>query len=176
MTAPIPVRDYLTTRVVDPRLDDPRFIASDEGQAWLEVLNRERTRHRSWAGRKAACPGCGGPMDKRAKRCITCHNDGLRATGRATFTSRNTPRKLAQRLAPVMRACERCGGTRRLQRHHPDLMGRPDVFVVLCLPCHTAEHVAMGTWAKKKRVPAASPQAAVERLIALVEPMARGGA
>lgn len=51
--------------------------------------------------------------------------------------SKWTARKIAQRLMPDLSAqtCAECGGTHRLQRHHPDY-AKPAEFVVLCQACH----------------------------------------
>jgi len=54
-------------------------------------------------------------------------------------------RKAAQRAYPRLNACEHCGGTSQLQRHHPDLNDALSV-VILCQGCHAAEHVRLGTW------------------------------
>lgn len=48
---------------------------------------------------------------------------------------KNTMRKLAQRLNPIMTACQECGATGKLQRHHPDY-SKPDQVEILCIPCH----------------------------------------
>ena len=45
----------------------------------------------------------------------------------------------------ALSACEHCGSTSQLQRHHPDLQDAESV-VILCQPCHAAEHVRLGTW------------------------------
>lgn len=60
-------------------------------------------------------------------------------------------RKRAQRAIRLV-ACERCGATEDLQRHHPD-RATPDVAEVLCQNCHTAEHMATGTWGKGPKQP-----------------------
>ena len=44
-------------------------------------------------------------------------------------------RKRAQRAAPILKECQDCGATKKLQRHHPDY-NKPDLFKVLCGPCH----------------------------------------
>lgn len=54
-------------------------------------------------------------------------------------------RKRAQRAFPKLTACEHCGNTSRLQRHHPNLQDATSV-VILCQPCHVAEHVRRGDW------------------------------
>jgi hypothetical protein len=54
-------------------------------------------------------------------------------------------RKRAQRAFPKLNACEHCDNTSRLQRHHPNLQDAESV-VILCQPCHAAEHVRLGTW------------------------------
>jgi len=45
---------------------------------------------------------------------------------------------LSQRV-PTGKECERCGGTGRLHRHHPDY-SKPLEIITLCVPCHEAEH------------------------------------
>jgi len=59
-------------------------------------------------------------------------------------------RKAAQRAYPRLTACEHCGTTSQLQRHHPDLSDALSV-VILCQPCHAAEHVRHGTWGNGPR-------------------------
>jgi hypothetical protein len=61
-------------------------------------------------------------------------------------------RKRAQRAFPKLTACAHCGSTSRLQRHHPDLSDALCV-VILCQPCHAAEHVRHGTWGSGPRKP-----------------------
>ena len=48
---------------------------------------------------------------------------------------KNTIRRRAQTAAPTLTACQECGSTGRLQRHHPNY-AEPNRFQVLCLPCH----------------------------------------
>src|SRR5829696_4584220 len=61
-------------------------------------------------------------------------------------------RKRAQRAAPTLTACERCGNTSRLQRHHPDIADATCV-VILCQQCHVAEHVRRGDWGRGAKKP-----------------------
>ena|SRR6185369_6008396 len=61
-------------------------------------------------------------------------------------------RKRAQRAFPKPDACQHCGTTSELQRHHPDLSDALSV-VILCQPCHAAEHVARGTWGQGSKKP-----------------------
>lgn len=60
--------------------------------------------------------------------------------------SPNAIRKRSQRVQPRLTRCEECGATANLQRHHPDLRGRPAVVVILCQPCHTNADMALGKW------------------------------
>lgn len=49
-------------------------------------------------------------------------------------------RKRMQRSVPAER-CSRCGETQgKLERHHPDIMARPDEVIVLCSKCHMEHH------------------------------------
>lgn len=59
-------------------------------------------------------------------------------------------RKRAQREYPKLNACERCGSTSNLQRHHPNLEDALSV-VILCQACHAEEHVRRGDWGQGKR-------------------------
>jgi hypothetical protein len=53
-------------------------------------------------------------------------------------------RQRARVAMPDLDACERCGFTRRLSRHHPNPDGEPDRFVVLCRRCHVRADIALG--------------------------------
>ena len=44
---------------------------------------------------------------------------------------------IAKRLVPLKEACEICGGTEHLQRHHKDY-GKPLEVLTLCRICHNA--------------------------------------
>ena len=58
------------------------------------------------------------------------------------MTKPNSGRKAAQRMYQAL-ACQRCGGTTTLQRHHKDknpTNNSPENVEVLCNPCHAAEH------------------------------------
>jgi hypothetical protein len=48
---------------------------------------------------------------------------------------KNTIRRRAQTAAPILTACQECGATDGLERHHPNY-AEPDRFEVLCVPCH----------------------------------------
>jgi protein-arginine kinase activator protein McsA len=61
-------------------------------------------------------------------------------------------RKRAQRAFPTPTACEHCGSTSHLQRHHPNLQDATSV-VILCQTCHAAEHVRLGTWGQGSKKP-----------------------
>jgi hypothetical protein len=61
-------------------------------------------------------------------------------------------RKRAQRAFPALSACEYCGSASDLQRHHPNLNDALSV-VILCQPCHAAEHVRLGTWGQGSKKP-----------------------
>jgi len=48
-------------------------------------------------------------------------------------------------------ACERCGSTEILQRHHKDRNrenNAPKNIEILCQQCHTNEHIKAGDWGK----------------------------
>ena len=60
-----------------------------------------------------------------------------------------TARKQAQRAVKAT-ACEVCGSTDRLQRHHPNL-SRPLEVTVLCQACHASLHIKEGTWGQGPR-------------------------
>ena len=59
-------------------------------------------------------------------------------------------RKRAQRAYPRPNACERCGNTSSLQRHHPNLNDALSV-VILCQACHVKEYVTHGSWGRGPR-------------------------
>lgn len=61
-------------------------------------------------------------------------------------------RKRAQREFPALTACESCGSTSDLQRHHPNLQDALSV-VILCQPCHAKAHVARGDWGHGAKKP-----------------------
>lgn len=61
-------------------------------------------------------------------------------------------RKRAQRAFPKPSACERCGTTSQLHRHHPNLQDATSV-VILCQRCHAAEHVRRGDWGRGAKKP-----------------------
>jgi hypothetical protein len=61
-------------------------------------------------------------------------------------------RKQAQRAFPKLNACERCGSTSNLQRHHPNLQDATSV-AILCQACHAGEHVRLGNWGAGQKKP-----------------------
>ena len=63
-------------------------------------------------------------------------------------------RKRAQRARPNLanENCQTCGTARNLQRHHPDY-GKPDVFQILCQPCHIKADQRDGHRRKKQEIP-----------------------
>ena len=61
--------------------------------------------------------------------------------------TRNAIRKQSQRAFPLLKECVLCGGTRKLQRHHPNINDAFSV-VILCQKCHTKVEMARGTWGK----------------------------
>lgn len=64
----------------------------------------------------------------------------------------NSGRKAAQKMYPATR-CERCGGTRILQRHHRDrdpTNNQPANVEILCLGCHVEEHHSKREWGRGK--------------------------
>ncbi|MGR2681598.1 HNH endonuclease signature motif containing protein [Chromobacterium haemolyticum] len=68
----------------------------------------------------------------------------------------NTGRKAAQRIFKAT-ACERCGSTETLQRHHKDrnpANNSPENVEILCLKCHKADHMLDGTWGRGTVEPA----------------------
>jgi len=50
-------------------------------------------------------------------------------------------RKASQRMLPTLDACERCGVTENLQRHHHNYADHA-AFEILCRPCHEKWHAA----------------------------------
>lgn len=50
-------------------------------------------------------------------------------------------RKASQRMMPTLDACERCGNTENLQRHHHSY-DDPAAFEILCRTCHDKWHAA----------------------------------
>ena len=61
----------------------------------------------------------------------------------STQKSSNAGRKQAQRLYKNLHACERCGGTQTLHRHHLDhntSNNQSSNVAVLCSKCHGALH------------------------------------
>lgn len=63
--------------------------------------------------------------------------------------NKNSIRKRAQKAEPVPFHCEACGATENLERHHPNY-SKPDVFEVLCRPCHVKADQAAGYRRKKQ--------------------------
>jgi len=60
---------------------------------------------------------------------------------------KQTIRKASQRLISLEgRFCASCGADSNLQRHHP--IYEPSAVQILCQSCHTALHMADGTWGK----------------------------
>ena len=62
---------------------------------------------------------------------------------RSTPKTTNAGRKQAQRLFKVLTACESCGGTETLQRHHKDhdtSNNTPENISTLCSKCHGKMH------------------------------------
>lgn len=57
---------------------------------------------------------------------------------------KNSMRKSAQRAIPIVTACQECGATENLQRHHPDY-SQPDRVEILCPPCHLKADQRDGT-------------------------------
>jgi RNase P subunit RPR2 len=57
-------------------------------------------------------------------------------------------KKAAQRSIQAT-ACEKCGATSPLHRHHPRY-DQPLRVVVLCRACHVAVHVARGDWGRRR--------------------------
>jgi hypothetical protein len=100
------------------------------------------------------CKVCGSqfrPPHPTSRYCTTkCF-----ATARVQANPSPSPaaaRKRAQRTKPATK-CETCGGTERLQRHHPDIANRPDHVEVLCQTCHTKADQALGKWGKGAALP-----------------------
>lgn len=53
-------------------------------------------------------------------------------------------RKAAQRVVSLVgKTCQKCGGTHRLQRHHPDY-SKPEEVEILCQPCHVKADMEAG--------------------------------
>jgi protein-arginine kinase activator protein McsA len=57
---------------------------------------------------------------------------------------KNTLRKQARKSTSAIAACQSCGATEALERHHPDY-SRPDIVEVLCPPCHVTADLRDGT-------------------------------
>lgn len=53
-------------------------------------------------------------------------------------------RKRAQRAIPLG-PCQRCGSTKRVQRHHDDLQ-KPLEVMLLCQICHKDRDMELGLW------------------------------
>lgn len=58
--------------------------------------------------------------------------------------SRNAMRHRAQKHYRTLTACEACGATENLQRHHPNYQ-EPDRVEILCAPCHVKADLRDGT-------------------------------
>jgi hypothetical protein len=62
---------------------------------------------------------------------------------------KNTLRKAARKATAKVTACQVCGATGELERHHPDY-SRPELVEVLCPPCHIKADQRDGTRATKQ--------------------------
>lgn len=62
---------------------------------------------------------------------------------------KNTLRKAARKATAKITACQACGATGKLERHHPDY-STPKMVEVLCPPCHIAADQRDGTRPKKE--------------------------
>jgi hypothetical protein len=62
---------------------------------------------------------------------------------------KNTIRRRAQRAIPTPAACQDCGASEGLERHHPDYT-QPHRVEALCRPCHVRADQRDGTRPKKK--------------------------
>ena len=67
---------------------------------------------------------------------------------------KNTLRKAARKATAGVMACQACGATGELERHHPDY-SKPDLIEVLCPPCHVKADQRDGTRAAKQEKPCA---------------------
>lgn len=59
-------------------------------------------------------------------------------------TFKNTIRKRARKATAAVTACQECGATGPLERHHPDY-ATPEIVQVLCPPCHIKADQRDGT-------------------------------
>lgn len=64
--------------------------------------------------------------------------------------ARSRAHKLARKLYPVLTACEDCGETDGLERHHPDY-SQPALIQVLCRACHRRADQRDGYAREKKQ-------------------------
>lgn len=71
----------------------------------------------------------------------------------ASLAEKKKARAIAARVAPIMVECEKCGSTKELQRHHPDLDNAPDVVEILCLDCHRAADRLLGKMGGRPKSP-----------------------
>jgi hypothetical protein len=78
---------------------------------------------------------------KLCAKTVYENREQLNASHKA-WVQRNPQKAKAVQMAkkvPRKGACERCGSTDRLHRHHPDY-SKPLEVVTLCVPCHEGVH------------------------------------
>lgn len=61
-----------------------------------------------------------------------------------TPQEKNAIRARARSLVPLLTACESCGATEHLERHHPNY-DQPDRIEAFCRPCHRMADYRDGT-------------------------------